>query len=292
MQWIRRFIQFHRGTHPRDLRSHAIEAFFTFLAVERRVSASTQNQALAAVLFLYKDVYGVTLGWIDGIVRAKTSEHVPVVLSREEVARVLGFLTGTEWLICSLLYGSGLRLTEGLQLRVKDVGFDYKEIVVRNGKGQKDRVTVLPDRLIAPLQEQLARVRALFDTDREGNRGGVSVPYALDRKYPDAATSWGWQYLFPARRLGRDRASGRWVRHHVDQRHVQRAMQNAVRQSGLSQPASCHTLRHSFATHLLEAGQDIRTVQELLGHADVKATMVYTHVLRRGGRGVLSPLDR
>ncbi len=260
MQWIRRFIRFHRGTHPRDLRGPAVEAFLTFLAVDRRVSASTQNQALAAVLFLYKDVYGVTLGWIDGIVRAKTSEHIPVVLSREEVARVLGFLTGTEWLICSLLYGSGVRLTEGLQLRVKDVGFEYKEIVVRNGKGQKDRVTILPNRLIAPLQEQLARVRVLFDADREANRGGVTVPYALDRKYPDASTSWGWQYLFPARALSRDRASGRWVRHHVDQRHVQRAMQSAVRRSGLSQPASCHTLRHSFATHLLEAGQDIRTV--------------------------------
>jgi integron integrase len=226
------------------------------------------------MLFLYKDVYGVDLGWIDGIVRAKTSQHIPVVLSREDVARVLGFLTGTEWLVCSLLYGSGMRLTEGLQLRVKDVGFEYKEIVVRNGKGQKDRVTILPERLISPLQEQLGRVRALFDTDREGSRGGATVPCALFRKYPDAPTSWSWQYVFPARGLSRDRASGRWVRHHVDQRHVQRAMQNAVRRSGLSQPASCHTLRHSFATHLLEAGQDIRTVQELLGHADVKSTMI------------------
>ncbi len=256
------------------------------------MSASTQNQALAAILFLYRDVYDVPLGWIDGVVRARASEHVPVVLSREEVARVLGFMTGTEWLVCSLLYGSGMRLTECLQLRVKDVGFDYREVTVRNGKGQKDRVTVLPDKLIAPLQVQLDHVRALFDADREANRGGVAVPYALQRKYPEAAISWGWQYLFPARWLRRDAASGRWVRHHTDQRQVQRAMQAAVRQSGLTQPASCHTLRHCFATHLLESGQDIRTVQELLGHSDVKTTMIYTHVLQRGGRGVLSPLDR
>jgi integron integrase len=292
IQWIRRFIRFHRGLHPRDLRGPAIEAFLTFLAVERRVSASTQNQALAAVLFLYRNVYGVDLGWIDGIVRARTSEHIPVVLSRDEVARVLGFLTGTEWLVCSLLYGSGMRLTEGLQLRVKDLGFEYKEITVRNGKGQKDRVTILPERLVPPLQEQLGRVRALFDADREAGRGGVTVPYALHRKYPDAPMSFSWQYVFPAQGLSRDRDSGRWVRDHIDQRHIQRAMQHAVRRSGLSQPASCHTLRHSFATHLLESGQDIRTVQELLGHADVKTTMIYTHVLQRGGRGVLSPLDR
>jgi integron integrase len=292
IQWIRRFIRFHKGQHPRDLRGPAIEAFLTFLAVDRHVSASTQNQALAAVLFLYKDVYGVELGWIDGIVRARSAEHVPVVLSRKEVARVLGFMTGTEWLVCSLLYGSGMRLTKCLQLRVKDVGFDYKEIIVRDGKGQKDRVTVLPDRLIAPLRTQLERVRTLFDADRDANRAGVTVPYALHRKYPEAPVSWSWQYVFPARGLCRGANGGDWVRHHVHQRHIQRAMQAAVRRSGLPQPASCHTLRHCFATHLLEAGQDIRTVQELLGHADVKTTMIYTHVLQRGGRGVLSPLDR
>jgi integron integrase len=292
IQWTRRFIRFHKGHHPRDIRGPGVEAFLTFLAVERRVSASTQNQALAALLFLYRDVYGVELGWIDGIVRARTAEHLPVVLSREEVARVLGFMTGTEWLVCSLLYGSGMRLTECLQLRVKDVGFDYKEVTVRDGKGRKDRVTVLPDRLIPPLREQLERVRTLFEADREANSGGATVPYALHRKYPDAPTSWCWQYLFPARWLCRDRATGRWVRHHVQPRNIQRAMATAVRQSGLSQPATCHTLRHCFATHLLETGQDIRTVQELLGHADVKTTMIYTHVLQRGGRGVLSPLDR
>jgi integron integrase len=292
LQWIRRYIRFHKGQHPRDLRGPAIEAFLTFLAVDRHVAAATQNQALAALLYLYKNVYGVEIGWIDGIVRAKTPEHIPVVLSREEVARVLGLMTGTEWLVCSLLYGSGMRLTECLQLRVKDIGFDYKEIAVRDGKGRKDRITVLPERLVPPLKDQLERVHTLFETDREAQRGGVTVPYALQRKYPEAPGSWAWQYVFPARGLCRDRDSGRWVRHHVHQRHIQRAMHQAVRQSGLSQPASCHTLRHSFATHLLEAGHDIRTVQELLGHADVSTTMIYTHVLQRGGRGVLSPLDR
>jgi len=292
LQWIRRFIRFHKGHHPRGLRGPAIEAFLTYLATERQVSAATQNQALAALLFLYRYVYDVKVGWIDGIVRARTSEHIPVVLSVDEVARVLGLMNGTEWLICSLLYGSGMRLTECLQLRVKDIGFEYKEIVVRNGKGQKDRVTILPDRLIPPLKDQLERVRALQETDQEAGRGGVTVPHALRCKYPEAPLSWAWQYVFPARGLVRDRGTGLWVRKHVDPRQVQRAMQAAVRQSGLSRPASCHTLRHCFATHLLESGSDIRTVQELLGHSDVKTTMIYTHVLNRGGRGVLSPLDR
>jgi integron integrase len=292
VQWIVRYIRFHRGQHPRDLRGAAVEAFLTHLAVERHVAASTQNQALAALLFLYRNVYDVEIGWIDGVVRAKMSEHLPVVLSRDEVARVLGLMTGTEGLVCALLYGSGMRLTECLQLRVKDLGFDYKEIVVRNGKGQKDRVTVLPDRLVAPLKEQLERVRALFDADRETGRGGVLVPYALHRKYPDAPMDWGWQFVFPARMLVRDPTSGRWVRRHVDQRQIQRAMRAAVGQCGLSRPASCHTLRHCFATHLIEGGYDVRTVQELLGHSDLKTTMIYTHVLERGGRGVLSPLDR
>ena len=269
LQWIRRYIRFHAGQHPRDLRSAEVERFLTHLAVERRVAAATQNQALAAILFLYKKVYDVEIGWVDGVVRAKTSEHVPVVLSREEVARLLGFMTGTEWLVCSLLYGSGIRLTECLELRVKDLRFDYKDITVRAGKGSKDRVTILPARLIPPLQDQLGRVQAVFDADREAGRGGVAVPHALHRKYPDAPVSWGWQYVFPSRGLCRDPASGRWLRSHVDQRQIQRAMQRAVRQSGLVQHASCHTLRHSFATHLLESGYDIRTVQELLGHADV-----------------------
>lgn len=292
IQWIRRFVRFHRGSHPRELRGAAVEAFLTDLAVKRKVSASTQNQALAAILFLYRNVYDVDIGWLDGVVRAKASEHVPIVLTRDEVARVLGLMTGTEWLVCSLLYGSGMRLTECLQLRVKDIGFDYKEIVVRNGKGQKDRVTILPERLIPALREQLERVRVLFDSDRAAGRAGVSVPHALHRKYPDAPTNWGWQYVFPSRGLGFDRTMERWVRRHCDQRYIQRAMKNAVARSGLAQPASCHTLRHCFATHLLEAGSDIRTVQELLGHSDVSTTMIYTHVLRRGGRGVLSPLDR
>ena len=292
LQWILRFIRFHRGHHPRELRGAAIEAFLTYLAVERRVAASTQNQALAALLFLYRNVYDVEIGWIDGVVRAKASEHIPVVLSRDEVARVLGQMKGPEGLICALLYGSGMRLTECLELRVKDLGFEYKEVVVRNGKGQKDRVTILPDRLIPPLEAQLERARELFDADRAAGRGGVLVPHALHRKYPEAPVSLGWQFVFPARMLAHDPTSGRWVRRHVDQRQVQRAMRSAVANCGLSQPASCHTLRHCFATHLLEAGSDIRTVQELLGHSDVKTTEIYTHVLKRGGRGVLSPLDR
>ena len=292
IQWIRRFVVFHRGHHPRDLGGAAVEAFLTDLAVNRKVSASTQNQALAAILFLYHKVYDINIGWMDGVVRAKASEHIPVVLTREEVARVLGLMNGPESLVCSLLYGSGMRLTECLQLRVKDLDFDYKQVLVRDGKGRKDRVTILPERLIAPLREQLERVRALFESDRVAGRAGVSVPHALHRKYPEAPTSWGWQYVFPSRCLGFDRTLARHVRRHCDQRYIQRAMKNAVARSGLSKPASCHTLRHCFATHLLESGADIRTVQELLGHADVSTTMIYTHVLQRGGRGVLSPLDR
>ena len=292
LQWIRRFTRFHRGQHPRELRGAAIEAFLTYLAVERKVAAATQNQALAALLFLYKNVYNVDIGWIEGVVRAKASVHLPTVLSREEVARVLGLMNGTEWLVCSLLYGTGMRLTEGLQLRIKDLDFEHKEVVVRSGKGQKDRVTILPDRLVQPIQDQLERVRALFDSDCEAGRGGAFVPYALLRKYPEAATSWGWQFVFPARRLTCDRNTGRWMRSYVDQRQIQRAMKRAVAQSALSRPASCHTLRHCFATHLLESGYDIRTVQELLGHSDVKMTMIYTHVLRRGAQAVLSPIDR
>jgi integron integrase len=292
LQWIRRFIRFHKGHHPRDLRGKEVEAFLTYLAVERKVTASTQNQALAALLYLYRDVYAVDIGWMDGVVHARTSEHVPVVLSREEVARVLGLLRGTEWLICSLLYGSGMRLAEGLALRVKDVNFDYKLLVVRSGKGQQDRTTILPDRLVPALKEQIERVRAIYQADRARGVGRVLLPAALERKYPDAATSFAWQFLFPAKFLSRGGKPGEWLRVPVHPRNVQRAMAAAVRESGIAQPASPHTLRHCFATHLLESGQDIRTVQELLGHADVKTTMIYTHVLKRGGRAVLSPLDR
>ncbi|MBS0376730.1 MAG: integron integrase [Proteobacteria bacterium] len=292
LQWIRRFVRFHKGRHPRDLRGKEIEAFLTYLAVNRKVSASTQNQAMSALLYLYRDVYAVDISWMDGVVHARTSEHLPVVLSREEVARVLGLMRGTEWLICALLYGSGMRLAEGLALRVKDVNFDYKTLVVRSGKGQQDRTTILPDRLVPALKDQIERVQAIFEVDRARGFAKVLLPNAIERKYPDAATSLPWQFLFPARFLAQGDKPDEWLRVPVHARNVQRAMAAAVRESGIGQPATPHTLRHCFATHLLESGQDIRTVQELLGHSDVKTTMIYTHVLKRGGRAVLSPLDR
>ena len=292
LQWIRRFIRFHTGRHPRELAASDIEAFLTWLAVGRRVTSATQNQALAALLFLYRNVLEIEVPWISGVTRARESQHIPVVLSRDEVARVLGYLTGTEWLVCAVLYGSGMRLTECLQLRVKDVDFNYKQFVVHDGKGRKDRVTVLPEKLVSPLKEQLERIRVLHESDRTAGNAGVSIPHALRTKYPAAANSWAWQYVFPARGMTHERDSGLWVRPHAHQRVFQRAIQQAVHLSGVAKRASCHTLRHCFATHLLESGQDIRTVQELLGHADVKTTEIYTHVLQRGGRGVLSPLDR
>jgi integron integrase len=292
VQWIRRFILFHDKRHPALMGAPEVESFLTHLAVERRVAAPTQNQAKAAILFLYKQVLGQELDWLDGVTTAKASAHLPVVLTVEEVRAVLGRLTGTNWLIASLLYGSGLRLMEAVRLRVKDVEFARREVLVRDGKGGKDRVTMLPDRLADPLRDHLARVRRLHDADLAAGYGEVYLPFALERKYPRAGREWGWQYVFPARRLSLDPLSDRVRRHHLDEKGVQRAMKAAVRDAGVAKPASPHTLRHSFATHLLQSGHDIRTVQELLGHRDVATTMVYTHVLNRGGRGVLSPMDR
>ncbi|MBS0395522.1 MAG: integron integrase [Proteobacteria bacterium] len=292
LQWIRRFCRFHKGRHPRDLRGPDVEAFLKYLAVDRKVSSSTQNQALAALLFLYREVLDIKIGWLDGLVHARASEHLPVVLSRDEVDRVLGHLQGTEWLLCAVLYGSGARLNEGLHLRVKDVDFQLKQLVIRSGKGQRDRVTLLPERLVSPLQDHLSRVKAIFEADIGQDRGGAPVPHSLDRKFPGIDTSWGWQFVFPSRWLSFDRARGRWLRLPQTARTIQRAMAQAVHASGIDKHATCHTLRHSFATHLLQSGYDIRTVQELLGHRDVKTTMIYTHVLQRGGRAVLSPLDR
>jgi integron integrase len=292
LHWISRFICFHGLRHPREMRGPEIERFLTSLAVERKVSASTQNQALSAILFLYRDVLDIELPWLDGVVRARRPERRPIVLTREEVGRVLARLDGAQWLVASLLYGSGLRILECLQLRVKDVSLDRCEILVRDGKGQKDRVTVLPMALIPHLRVHLDRVRRLYEADRAAGRPGVSLPFALRRKYPQAATSWGWQYVFPSRTFCRDPYSGESVRHHLHPQNLQRSVRIAVHAAGIAQQASCHTFRHCFATHLLEDGYDIRTVQELLGHSDVKTTMIYTHVLNRGGRGVLSPLDR
>ncbi|MFN8546592.1 MAG: integron integrase [Candidatus Eisenbacteria bacterium] len=289
--WIRRFVRHSGLRHPREMGTAEVSRYLTWLAVERRVSASTQNQALAALLFLYRDVLQVELPWLDDLVRAKTPTRLPVVLSREEVAAVLGRISGTEWLIASLLYGAGLRLLEGCRLRVKDVDFERRELVVRDGKGRKDRVTVLPEPVIQPLLVHLEDVRRQHQDDLALGLGSVELPDTLDQKYPRAAWEWGWQWVFPATRHYLDRVTGRRRRHHLHESVVQRAMRRAVLASGITKPASCHTLRHSFATHMLEAGYDIRTIQELLGHSDVKTTMIYTHVLNRGGRAVRSPLE-
>jgi integron integrase len=291
LYWIRRYIWFHNLKHPRELGGPDVESFLTSLATNSKVSASTQNQALAAVLFLYRDVLAVDLPWLAGVVRAKRPVHIPVVLTRSEVQAVLARLQGTIWLIASMLYGSGVRINECLQLRVKDVDLTRRELVIRNAKGQKDRVTVLPNSLVQPLREHLQRVRTVFESDRAAKKPGVSLPFALRRKYPNAATSWPWHWVFPSKTFCRDAYSGEFARHHLFPQNIQRAVKYAIRAAGIEKPASCHTLRHCFATHLLEDGYDIRTVQELLGHADLKTTMIYTHVLNKGGRGVRSPLD-
>jgi integron integrase len=292
LQWIRRYLRFHHRHHPRDLGAVGVEQFLTHLAVERKVSATTQNQALQALLFLYRNVLDVDLPWLENVTRAIRPKHLPVVLSRAEVRSVLAGLQGTSLLVAQLLYGSGLRLTEALRLRVKDLALERGELIVRDGKGSKDRVTVLPTAVAGPLCGHLARLREWFEEQRRQGAPGVSVPGALAAKYPGAATQWGWQYVFPSASLCGDPYSGRPVRHHVHEKTIQRAVKNAVRAAQIAQPASCHTFRHCFATHLLEDGYDIRTVQELLGHNDVKTTMVYTHVMGKGARGVKSPLDR
>jgi len=291
LDWIRRFIRFHDRRHPRMMGAVEVEEFLTALAVTNQVSASTQNQALAAVLFLYRDVLEIDLPWLSSVVRAKRPQRLPVVLTRAEVSRVLEKISGVEWLIASLLYGTGMRLGECVALRVKDVDLARREILIRDAKGQKDRVTMLPDALVPHLRARLEQSRSLFDKDRQESRAGVTLPNALKRKYPDAAISWAWFWLFPSGSFCIDPYSQKLTRHHLYAQNVQRAVKLAIRAAGIEKPASCHTFRHCFATHLLEDGYDIRTVQELLGHSDVKTTMIYTHVLNRGGRGVRSPLD-
>ncbi len=289
--WVRRYIHFHGLRHPQDLGGAEVTAFLTHLAAERNVSASTQSQARAALLFLYREVLGIDLPWLDEVVTAKPSRHLPVVLTPREVERLLHELSGSSWLVAALLYGTGMRLLEGLRLRVKDVEFTRRECVVRDGKGGKDRVTVLPENLIGPLQQQLASAKVQHERDRASGLPGVWLPDALAVKYPAAPTSWGWQWVFPSPTTSTDPRSGIQRRHHLHEQSVQRAVSLAARRAGVDKPVSPHVLRHSFATHLLQAGYDIRTVQELLGHADVRTTMIYTHVLNRGGRGVRSPLD-
>jgi integron integrase len=291
VQWIRRFILFHGKRHPLTLGARHVAVFLTHLATEANVSASTQNQALNALTFLYGQVLGRNLEALGGFVRARKPQRLPVVLTVAEVRAVLERLHGSPRLVASLLYGSGLRLLECLELRVKDVDFAQQEIRVRQGKGRKDRVTPLPAACVTGLREHLVAVRALFESDLREGHGGVVLPAALGRKYPNAGREWGWQWLFPAGRRYRDGSAGVERRWHLHETAVQRAVKQAVRSAGLAKPAGCHTLRHSFATHLLESGYDIRTVQELLGHRDVKTTQLYTHVLNRGGRGVRSPLD-
>ena len=292
LHWIRRFIFFHGKRHPRDMGGPEVEVFLSHLATAGRVAPSTQNQALSALLFLYREVMEVELPWLDGVVRAKRPRHIPVVLTENEVRALLAGLDGTRWLVASLLYSSGMRLLEGLRLRVKDVDFERGEIAVRDGKGAKDRRTMLSQRLVEPLRTHLARVRDLHGRDLAEGLGEVYLPFALARKYPKAGRSWPWQYVFPSGSRSKDPLDGVARRHHLDEKIIQRAVSAAGRAGGIAKPVSPHVLRHSFATHLLEAGYDIRTVQELLGHSDVSTTMIYTHVLSKGGRGVRSPLDR
>jgi integron integrase len=292
LHWIKRYILFHGKRHPAEMGEREITAFLTHLAVDKNVAASTQNQALAAVLFLYKKVLNQELDWMEGIVRARRPVRIPEVMSPQQVKALLHALTGTHQLIARLLYGTGMRLMEAIRLRVRDINFDYRQITVRSGKGGKDRVTVLPDSLMNPLKIHLARVRTLHKADLAEGYGQVYLPHALDRKYKNADREWGWQYVFPSQKRSEDPLSNMIRRHHVDEKGLQRAIKQAAMQLRYSGKVTTHTLRHSFATHLLENGQDIRTVQELLGHSDVKTTMIYTHVLQRGGRGVRSPLDR
>ncbi|MDP2785835.1 MAG: integron integrase [Sulfurimicrobium sp.] len=291
VDWIKRFVLHFDKRHPRELGAAEVEQFLTHLAVHGKVAASTQNQAKSALLFLYKEVLAVELPWLDNVERAKAPKRLPVVLNRDEVQAVLSRLAGTHWLIASLLYGSGMRIMECLRLRVKDVDFKRREILIRDGKGFKDRVTMLPASLVATLEAHVAKVRMLHEDDLQQGFGAVYLPDALDRKYPNAAREWAWQYVFPAAKLSTDPRSNETRRHHVQEQAVQRAVKQAVRDAGVVKLATPHTFRHSFATHLLEGGYDIRTVQELLGHSDVSTTMIYTHVLNRGGMGVRSPLD-
>lgn len=292
VDWIRRFILFHGKRHPRDLGGPEIEAFLSWLATEREVAASTQNQALSALLFLYREVLEIELPWLDDVKPAKRPERLPVVLTPVEVRAVLARLEGRNALMASLLYGAGLRLMECVRLRIKDIDLERKQLLVRDGKGAKDRMTMVPERLVTGLRDQLERVREIHRQDLADGYGAVWLPHALARKYPRAPWELGWQYMFPATRRSSDPRSGRVGRHHIEPKSLQRAVKNAVRAAGIEKPASCHTFRHSFATHLLEGGYDIRTIQELLGHRDVRTTMIYTHVANCGERGVRSPLDR
>jgi integron integrase len=290
--WIKRYIIYHGKRHPAGMGKAEVESFLTSLAVERNVAASTQNLALSAILFLYREVLQTPLPWLDSVERAKKPARLPTVLTRQEVQAVLAGTEGTVGLMLRLLYGTGMRLMECVRLRVKDVDFAMNQITVRDGKGGKDRVTMLPQSLAQPLRLQLTQVEAQHEADLAAGKGVVWLPDALAVKYPNAAKAWGWQYVFPAAGFSADPRGGGRRRHHIDEKQLQRQVRQAALVAGIAKPVTPHTLRHSFATHLLEGGYDIRTVQELLGHSDVSTTMIYTHVLNKGGRGVVSPLDR
>ena len=292
IHWIKRYIFFHGKRHPAELGASEVTAFLTSLAVHDKVAASTQNQALSALLFLYREVLSVELPWLDDVIRAKRPQHLPVVLTRDEVRAVLQRLDGAPRLMALLLYGAGLRLLECCRLRVKDVDFATNQIVIRHGKGGKDRVTMLPAAVKAALIAHLERARKQHQADLRHGAGWVELPSALTRKYANAGRDWGWQWVFPATRMYVDRLTAQRRRHHLHESVLERAVKDAVRGAGIAKPATCHTFRHSFATHLLEESHDIRTVQELLGHSDVSTTMIYTHVLNRGPAGVRSPADR
>lgn len=293
IHWVRRFIYFHQKRHPTDMGAAEVEGFLSALATELNVSASTQNQAMHALLFLYREVLGIKLPWLDGITRAKIAKRLPVVLTIAETQALLRWLPNdTNGLIVRLLYGTGMRILECLRLRIKDIDLARSEIIIREGKGNKDRVTMLPASLTPVLRDHIATRRSLHDVDLSTGHADVELPDAIERKYPRAGQEWAWQYLFAAPGYSTDPRTGVVRRHHWGERNIQRAVKSAARAAGISKLAHPHTLRHSFATHLLESGHDIRTVQELLGHSDVKTTMIYTHVLNRGGRGVVSPLDR
>ena len=292
IHWILGYIRFHGRRHPQDMGAPEVEAYLSHLATARDVAAGTQNQAMHAILFLYKQVLCIDLPWLDGITRAKPSKRLPTVLTQSETRALLAEVNGLPGLVIKLLYGTGMRLMEGLRLRVKDIDFSGRAIVVRGGKGDKDRVVPMPESLIAPLQARLAERRKMHDVDLAKGMADVELPHALERKYPNAGKEFGWQYVFAAADYSADPRSGVIRRHHMHEKTIQRHVRDAARRAGIIKPTHPHTLRHSFATHLLESGADIRTVQELLGHSDVSTTMIYTHVLNRGGRGVVSPLDR
>ncbi len=291
LYWIKRYIFFHGKRHPQEMGAAEIEVFLSHLATERNVAASTQNQALNALLFLYKEVLQIQMPWIDNIKPAKQPSRLPVVFTVHEVQRTLTLLDGEKRVMAGLLYGSGLRLMECLRLRIKDIDFEYKQITVRDGKGQKDRLTMLPKKLIEQLHQQTEKASILHKQDLANGFGEVYLPNALERKYPNANKEFRWQYIFPADRISTDPRSGKQRRHHWSEQVLQRAVKKAIQKAGINKQGSCHTLRHSFATHLLESGYDIRTIQELLGHKSVETTMVYIHVLNKGGRAVSSPLD-